>query len=116
MKKSKHGSAYLRFLALCHALDYQTMGKASHSSVRLLEEIALAEFKSAPYSVTQVMALVQVASPATIHRKLQDLITSGMVQVKFLDGNRRTKFIFLTDSGHKYFDKRGALLAKTQLA
>ncbi len=114
MKKSISCSAYMRFLALRHALDFKTMGKANNCAVQLLEEIALAEFNGAAYSVTQVMALERVASPATIHRKLQDLLKSGMVEMRSLDGNRRTKLVFLSRSGYKYFEKRAALLVKAQ--
>ncbi len=103
----------MRFLALCQAMDRQSAWQVDQLAVRLLEEVALAECRELPLTVTQSMRLEQIASPATIHRKLQDLVKAGLVEFRFSEKNRRTKYIHSTNTADKYFAKRSALMMKS---
>jgi hypothetical protein len=110
MSKRKSPSSYMRFLALCQALDQGYNPNLDLVALRLLEDVALAEFRDQPLTVSQAMGLKQIASPATIHRKLQELLKSGLVELRYTESNRRSKYIRSTKSGTAYFSKRSNLL------
>jgi hypothetical protein len=110
MKKSNH--PYMRFLALCHAFDQKEGLPVDVESIRLLESIALAEQDDNCLSVTQLMALGEIASPATLHRKMELLIKANLIELRFAQGNLRTKYIHTTSLAKKYFAKRASMLAK----
>jgi hypothetical protein len=110
MKTSDH--RYIRFLALCHAFDKTDGLQVDVESVRLLESIALAEHDGMPLTVSQLMALSDIASPATLHRKMVLLNKANLIELDFMQGNQRTKFIYTTALAKKHFAKRAALLAK----
>ena len=99
---------YLRFLNLMEALD--TLG-VDGSCRRLLEIIAIAHTNGQPLTVSQAMKLHQLASPATIHRKLQQLIDAGLVQQSAFALNRRTKLLAPTAKADHYFRQVGRLIS-----
>lgn len=102
----------MRFLSLCHAFDKKDGLQVDVESVRLLESVALAEHDGNPLSVTQLMALSDIASPATLHRKMVLLTKANLIELDFMQGNHRTKFIYTTALAKKHFAKRASLLAK----
>lgn len=102
----------MRFLALCHAFDQKERLPVDVESVRLLESIALAEQDENCLSVTQLMGLGDIASPATLHRKMELLIQANLIEHRFAEGNQRTKYIHTTSLAKKYFSKRSSMLAK----
>ncbi len=110
MVKTK-SRVYFRLLALCWALDQEQQFGLDATSVQLLREIGIAVFNEKPKSVTELMALSHVASAATIHRKLQQLIEAGLVEVGFVQPDRRTKRLHLASAGKKYFSSRDKLIA-----
>jgi DNA-binding MarR family transcriptional regulator len=62
-----------------------------------------------PLTVTGCMAS-GIASPATTHRKINDLICFGYVQQEFKGGNKRTKYLVPTDKAKKYFEQLSAAI------
>jgi DNA-binding MarR family transcriptional regulator len=56
------------------------------------------------------MALDSIASPATIHRKLDQLRELGMIDTVFEGKNRRTKYLVPTKAAHDYFDQVGQVM------
>ena len=99
---------YLRFLNLIHALDGgQHAPTMDLDAKKLLEVIAVRHAQQKPLTVTDAMALNNIASPATIHRKLDQLRELGMIDTVFEGKNRRTKFLVPTQQAHTYFDKVG---------
>lgn len=99
---------YLRFLNLIHALD----GSASTPAMdldakKLLEVIAVRHAAEKPLTVTDAMALNTIASPATVHRKLDQLRELGMIDTVFEGKNRRTKYLVPTQMAHDYFNQVG---------
>ena len=50
-----------------------------------------------PLTVTEAMTLHHIASPATIHRKLDNLRKAGWVNFEYRDGNRRSKYLVPTE-------------------
>jgi len=57
--------------------------------------------------VTEAMALDHIASPATIHRKLDQLRELGMIDTVFEGKNRRTKYLVPTKAASDYFANMG---------
>lgn len=99
---------YLNFLNLIHALDGAQHAPAMDlDAKKLLEVIAVHHAQEKPLTVTDAMALNTIASPATIHRKLDQLRELGMIDTVFEGKNRRTKFLVPTQAAHDYFDQVG---------
>lgn len=78
---------------------------------KLLEFIALAENKATPLTVTEAMFL-NVCSPATIHRKLDQLRELGLIEQTFKGQNRRTKYLVLTGESCRHFEKLGMAMER----
>ena len=71
---------------------------------RLLEIIALSHAQNQPLTVSEAMALEPIASPGTIHRKLDMLRELGLINQIFQGDNRRTKYMVTTTIADDYFD------------
>ena len=99
--------AYYQFLIYTKNLDICGMGKKRVDEISrlLLNEIALNHFKKKPLTVTKAMDLTFIAGPATIHRKIKDLHDAGLVELRYVGLNRRTKYLIPTDVTNFYFGK-----------
>ncbi len=100
---------YLRFLSLAHALRPTLIGKTDvdQLSQRLLEIIAVRCGQGTPMTVTDAMSQLALASPATLHRKLDDLREAGLIEQVFEGQNRRTKYLVPTPIANHYLDALG---------
>ncbi|BDU55128.1 MULTISPECIES: hypothetical protein [unclassified Limnohabitans] len=104
---------YLRFLNLIHALDGGENAPAMDlDAKKLLEVIAVRHGQEKPLTVTDAMGLNSIASPATIHRKLDQLRELGMIDTVFEGKNRRTKYLVPTQAAQAYFDQVGKVMAQ----
>ena len=102
---------YLRFLHLTQAISGELpTSNVDFSALRLLEAIAVAKAQGSPLTVTNAMELNTLASPATLHRKLDALLEAGLVEQEFEGKNRRTKYLVPTQSASKYFEQMGRAL------
>lgn len=103
---------YLRFLALANTLTGTTkqLSDMDETAKRLLETIALRHLQGRPMTVSEAMNTASLASPATIHRKLNDLRDAGLIGQVFEGKNRRTKYLVPTQAADAYFDKLGEVL------
>jgi hypothetical protein len=91
-------NAYINFLN-----ESAGIPKPHDSTARdLLDLVCLHEGVGYPMTVTQAMNQPQLASPATMHRKLEDLLKLGLVAHQYEGNNRRTKYVVLTTSGQLY--------------
>ncbi len=62
---------YLRFLNVLHALEAESELPAMDLECRrLLEEVAVRQHESRPWTVTEDMALASIASPAPMPRNV----------------------------------------------
>jgi DNA-binding MarR family transcriptional regulator len=98
---------YLRFLSLVQALDSASVSDVDETSRHLLQLIVLKHAQGHALTVTDAMAMASVASPATIHRKLDALREAGLITQTFEGKNRRTKYLVPTDAANAYFSKLG---------
>lgn len=106
---------YIEFLKERHELDFYLLNIPA--DVReLLEIIAVHAAQGKPMTVTQFMGLTHLASPATLHRKLSDLLDKLMVVLVHEGKDRRTKFIHPSGFAIDYFARAGAALEKARAA
>ncbi len=102
---------YLRFLNLVNAIDgVSAVATVDTTALRLLDEIAVAHSKGEPMTVTKAMLLSNIASPATLHRKMDDLREANLIDQIFEGTNRRTKYLVPTKSAEQYFTSLGEKL------
>ena len=101
---SMNNHIYLRFLTLLHAIEGKgELPALDLDAKKLLETIAVRHTQGKPLTVTEAMAMSHIASPATIHRKLDVLREIGMIDTQFEGSNRRTKFLVPTSQAVQYF-------------
>lgn len=74
---------YLRFLSLAQTLDAASVSTVDETARHLLQLIALRHAQGNALTVTEAMAMSTVASPATIHRKLDALREAGLIAQMF---------------------------------
>ena len=102
---------YLRFLNLIHALDGGANAPAMDlDAKKLLEVIAVRHAQEKPLTVTDAMALGEIASPATMHRKIEALKSQGYVSTEFQGANRRAQYLVPSKQGLNYLDALGQAL------
>ena len=95
---------YLRFLTLLHTIEGKgELPALDLDAKKLLETIAVRHTQGKPLTVTEAMGMSHIASPATIHRKLDVLREIGMIDTQFEGSNRRTKFLVPTPQAVQYF-------------
>ena len=92
--------AYFKFLALTEASPQ--LLKISRDALALLDVIASCADHE-PLAVTEAMTLAHIASPATIHRKLDELVAAGLVTHEYRDNNRRTKYLMPTPKALSHY-------------
>lgn len=110
---SPQASAYLRLIQFIHQLEsHGPFHRLDAESIRLLEIITVAHTQQEPLTVSAAMMLSNIASPASIHRKLEILRTSNLIHHEHAEGNRRTKYLAPTPLTCKYFDTINAELTK----
>ncbi len=78
----------------------------------LLMAVIVAKQNGAPLNVSQAMQMRRIGSPAKNHRKINDLLDAGMIELAYDSGNRRTKFLVPTDSAMKIFDEIAFAMAQ----
>jgi DNA-binding transcriptional ArsR family regulator len=105
---------YLRFLRIARALETnkKSVKDVDSTAMLLLNEIAIQHFDEKPLTVSQAMKLAAIASPATIHRKLDELREAGLIDLTFEGQNRRTKYLIPTKVAHAYFEKMSDSMPK----
>lgn len=104
---------YLRFLALAEAIDLSTeFADVDEAAKQLLIYIALRHSQGKSITVTEAMGLKAIASPATIHRKLDVLLKVGLITKVVEKNNRRTKYLQPTNIADENFAKLGELIQK----
>ena len=109
---------YLRFLRLAQVVETQNTAviNIDSNALLLLNEIALQHLAEKPLSVTHAMALKKLASPATLHRKLDELREAGLVDQVFEGKNRRTKFLVPTKLADAYFAKMSKAISSAVIS
>jgi hypothetical protein len=93
---------YLKFLSHSAEIEPSKHFKVDFTAEKLLDIIGCCHFHE-PLTVTEAMQLQEIGSPATIHRKLDDLLIAGLIFHQQEPGNRRTKYLRLTTRAIGYY-------------
>ena len=102
---------YINFLNLLKALQQAPeIVSLDTTSKQVLEEIAIGVANEKLLTVSDVMALKHLGSPATLHRKLDLLLNAQLVEATFSGTNRRTKYLKPTQQALNYFNTLGGLV------
>jgi DNA-binding MarR family transcriptional regulator len=98
---------YLRYLRIARAVDVlkKNSNLIDSTALQLLNEIAVQHFDGETLTVSQAIALKRIASPATLHRKLDELREAGLIEQVFEGKDRRTKYLVPTKEADAYFAK-----------
>jgi DNA-binding MarR family transcriptional regulator len=106
-----HQNSYLQFLSLCKLPHSDNLSpNITPDSQTLLGIIALANAEGHPLTVMQTMALQHLASPATIHRRVDALREGLLIDMVFQKGDRRTKYLVPTPLADRYFERMAHLM------
>jgi DNA-binding Lrp family transcriptional regulator len=104
---------YLRYLVLAETLRKSNIDLSDIDEIekKLLETIAIKSAQGQPMVVTQTMELSDIASPATIHRRIEILKKAGLIKVFQTEQNQKIKYLVPTQTSIDYFEKLGKLMA-----
>lgn len=104
---------YTKFLNLLQAVSkldkFPTLTPISRL---LLDQIALHEDAGSPLTVRVLIGHAHIASPATLHKHLARLRSSGLVTTITIGDDKRTKHLVLTSSGKCYVDQLSKAIVK----
>jgi len=110
MRKSEPVLAYYWFLNSCYIADARAGVRLEPEVLRLLEEVAQAERLGTPLLVSQLMQRADIASPATICRRIAMLKHDGWLISSVVEGDTRIKPLRITAKTKKFFAKRNKLV------
>ena len=103
----------VRYLASANKIEekhYETL--PDNDAKSLLMALTVAQQNGAPLNVSQAMQMRRIGSPAKNHRKINDLLDAGMIELAHDAGNRRTKFLIPTTLAMTIFDELALALAQ----
>ena len=105
--------AYVRFLTLAQAISGSLEdGNLDATAFQLLDKVLIRDSQEDLLTVTEAMAINEIASPATLHRKVDELLNAGFIELTFKGNNRRTKYLTPTKKAFDYYKKLGTFLMK----
>ena len=99
--------AYIRFLRIAKAIEILPSSKFAIDckALQLLDEIAIRNYEGISMTVEDAKSFKVIASPATLHRKLDELREAGLIEQIFDGNDRRTKYLVPTKAANAYFAK-----------
>ena len=108
---------YINFLNFFKSLEPSSqIEQLDVTSKLILDEIAIGVAKDKLMTVSEVMGLKGLGSPATLHRKLTILLEANLVHPVFQGNNRRTKYMALTKDGEMYFTRLSKAMQSVQMS
>ena len=101
-------SAYLRFLQLAQVVQALPDGLEMDANEKaLLQAVVLRWYENKPMTVREAIGLVDLGSPATLHKRITRLREKDMLGNLNLEGDRRAKFLIPTQRTLDYFSHLG---------
>jgi len=104
---------YFEFLLRCEEKQALINKKSAHISAKLMAlfvVIALKHAHDQTMTVSDAMALQDIASSAALHHRIDDLREAGMICVIYRGVDRRTKYLKPTEKGDRYLSMMGDFL------
>jgi len=113
--KSPFTSAYLRFLQLAKVVQALPDGQAMDANEEaLLQAVVLRWYEFKPMTVREAIALAELGSPATLHKRISRLREKDMLSTLSLEGDRRAKFLIPTQRTLDYFEHLGQTMQQAE--
>ena len=110
LKNSPFQNAYFRFNKLMEAMEQgPNFPKLDSIEKRLLDLIAEASYAGKPFLVSDVIFSSQIGSPATLSRRINNLVKKELIFYS-IGRDSRKKFLELTPKSKKYFVKLEKLI------
>jgi len=104
---------FFAFLETVNHIEHENHHKLPDLDAQvLLLRVAIAHDKKQALNVTQAMNLKKIGSPAMLHRKINDLLNLGMIELVFEGTNRRTKYLLPTKQALDILDDMANAAAK----
>ncbi|WP_322993320.1 hypothetical protein [Limnohabitans sp.] len=105
---SPFATAYLRFLQLAKVIQALPDGMEMDANEKaLLQAVVLRWYENQPMTVREAIALADLGSPATLHKRITRLREKEMLSTLNLEGDRRAKFLIPTQRTLDYFSHLG---------
>lgn len=105
-RKKRLNDLYLRFLNHKQSLEGMTgKGLLDEIEERLLYLVADAHLNEVDLNVTDLMQRRELASPATLHKRLGSLKAADLISIEPVPGEYPRKSVELTDKAVKYFNE-----------
>ena len=105
---SPFATAYLRFLQLAKVIQALPDGMEMDANEKaLLQAVVLRWYENQPMTVREAIALAELGSPATLHKRITRLREKEMLSTLNLVGDRRAKFLMPTQRTLDYFSHLG---------
>lgn len=105
-RKKKLNDLYLRFLNHKQSVEGMTgKGLLDEIEERLLHLVADAHINDLELNVTDLMQRRELASPATLHKRLGSLKAADLISIDPVPGEYPRKSVELTDNAVKYFNE-----------
>jgi DNA-binding MarR family transcriptional regulator len=106
--KTPFAAAYLRFLQLARVIQALPDGLDMDANEKaLLHAVVLRWYENQPMTVREAIALADLGSPATLHKRVTRLREKEMLSTLNLEGDRRAKFLIPTQRTLDYFSHMG---------
>lgn len=106
--------AYVKLLNLLQAVrEIPAFPRLDEVEEKLLVLAANALQAGAPLTVLGAMGSVPGISPSTVHRRLKQLSSKGMIEVGAREDDARVKHIVLTPLAGKYFSALSECVEKS---
>lgn len=107
--------AYFRFLQLARAVEALPDGTPMDANESaLLEAVVLRWHEGQAMTVREAINLVDLGSPATLHKRITRLRNKDMLATYSEPGDRRAKFLIPSQQALDYFDRLGQSLQQVQ--
>jgi DNA-binding MarR family transcriptional regulator len=102
---------FFRFLKLTQEvnrklLDSELTPRENH----LLQEVVLCYFENRALTVKQALALDELGSPATLHKRIKHLRHVGLLSVRQKETDHRTKYLIATPLAIQHFERMGKVM------
>ena len=114
--KKPLSEAYLRFLQLANAFQFDNAGVEMDANERaLLDVLALCWYEGQPMTVREAIALGHLGSPATLHKRITRLRQKELLIAFNQEGDRRAKYLIPSEKTLDFYGYLGHNLQKVQL-
>jgi hypothetical protein len=114
--QSPLAAAYLRFLQLAKVVQALPDGQEMDANESaLLQSVVLRWYEHQPMTVREAIALSELGSPATLHKRITRLRDKDMLSALNQEGDRRAKFLIPTQRTLDYFSHLGQSMHQAHL-